>query len=130
MALAKIQRGLQKELLLGNIHAKRDWGYAPDYVEGMWRMLQQDSPDDYVLATGETHSIEEFLQEAFSLKGLNWKEYVKIDQKYFRPAEVDLLLGDPSKANRMLGWKAKTTFKDLVKIMVDADDNPKRLNTI
>ncbi len=130
MALAKIRRGLQQELLLGNIHAKRDWGYAPDYVEGMWRMLQQDYPDDYVLATGETHSIEEFLQEAFSLRSMDWKEYVKIDPKYFRPAEVDLLLGDPSKAYKKLGWKAQTTFKDLVKLMVDADDNREGTNSV
>ncbi len=122
MALARIRRGMQKELLLGNLSAKRDWGYAKEYVEGMWRMLQQDTPDDYVLATGETHSIEEFLQEAFSLYCLDWHDCVGIDSRYFRPAEVDLLLGDASKAERILGWKPKTTFKGLVKIMVEADD--------
>ena len=122
MALARIRRGLQDFLYLGNIHAKRDWGYAPDYVEGMWRMLQQGTPDDYVLATGETHSIEEFLHEAFSRYVLDWREYVKIDSRYFRPSEVDLLLGDASKAQRVLGWKPKTTFRELVKIMVEADD--------
>jgi GDPmannose 4,6-dehydratase len=122
MALARIIRSIQKELLLGNLNAKRDWGYAKEFVEGMWLMLQQDVPDDYVLATGETHTIEEFLQEAFSLRGLDWHDYVKIDAHYFRPAEVDVLLGDASKAERILGWKPKTTFKELVKIMVEADD--------
>jgi GDPmannose 4,6-dehydratase len=122
MALARILRGTQDTLYLGNINAKRDWGFAPDYVEGMWRMLQQETPDDYVLATGETHTIREFLQEAFSLRDLDWSEYVRIDPRYFRPAEVDVLLGDSSKAERILGWKPKTTFKELVKIMVEADD--------
>jgi GDPmannose 4,6-dehydratase len=122
MALARIRRDIQKELFLGNLSAKRDWGYAKEYVEGMWRMLQQDVPGDYVLATGETHTIEEFLHEAFSLRGLDWHDYVKIDPHYFRPAEVDVLLGDASKAERILGWKPKTTFKELVKIMVEADD--------
>ena len=122
LALARIRRGLQKKLYLGNLSAKRDWGYAKEYVEGMWRMLQQDTPEDYVLATGETHSIEEFLYEAFNLYCLDWHDYVNIDSRYFRPAEVDLLLGDASKAQRILGWKPKTTFRELVKIMVEADD--------
>jgi|ERR1035437_2595579 GDPmannose 4,6-dehydratase len=123
VALAKIRRGLQKELYLGNTAAKRDWGYAPEYVEGMWRMLQQDTPDDYVLATGETHTIADFLEEAFALCSLDWRDYVRIDPRYFRPSEVDVLQGDASKAERVLGWKAKTTFKELVKIMVEADDD-------
>jgi GDPmannose 4,6-dehydratase len=122
MALAKIRRGLQKELFLGNTAAQRDWGYAPEYVEGMWRMLQQDTPDDYVLATGETHTINDFLTAAFELRGLDWHDYVRTDPVYFRPSEVDILQGDASKAERVLGWKAKTTFKELVKIMVEADD--------
>jgi len=122
MALARIRRGLQSKLYLGNLQAKRDWGYAKEYVEGMWRMLQQDTPDDYVLATGETHTIEEFLYEAFNVYCLDWHDYVEIDSRYLRPAEVDVLLGNASKAQRVLGWKPKTTFKDLVKIMVEADD--------
>ena len=122
MALARIRRHTQSKLILGNLSAKRDWGYAKDYVEGMWRMLQQDTPDDYVLATGETHSIEEFLHEAFSLYCLNWREYVKIDSRYFRPAEVDVLQGDATKARLILGWKPTVHFKELVRIMVEADD--------
>ena len=120
-AIAKIIAGKQKELYLGNLEAKRDWGFAPEYVEVMWLMLQQEEPDDYVLGTGENHSIKEFLQESFAYVGLDWKKYVKIDPKYFRPTETELLLADPSKAKKKLGWSPKITFKDLVKIMVDAD---------
>jgi len=120
-ALARIKAGLQDTLYLGNLDAKRDWGYAKEYVEAMWLMLQADKPDDYVIATNETHSVKEFLEEAFKHAGLDWKKYVKIDKKYFRPAEVDLLIGDYSKAKRELGWEPKTTFKELVKIMVNAD---------
>lgn len=120
-AVAAIKLGLQKELFLGNIDAKRDWGYAPEYVEAMWLMLQQDQPDDYVIATNETHTVREFLEHAFGHVGLDWKEYVRHDERYERPAEVDLLIGDPAKAKRQLGWEPKTLFPDLVRIMVDAD---------
>jgi GDPmannose 4,6-dehydratase len=120
-AIARIKAGLQEKLYLGNLDSKRDWGYAPEYVEAMWLMLQQDQPDDYVVATGETHSVREFLLESFSHAGLDWEKYVAIDQRYFRPAEVDLLIGDPAKAKKQLGWEPKVTFKELVKIMVDAD---------
>jgi GDPmannose 4,6-dehydratase len=120
-SVARIYHGLESELRLGNLDAKRDWGYAGDYVDAMWRMLQQDEPGDYVIATGETHSVEEFVQEAFSIAGLDWKEYVVIDPKFVRPAEVQLLLGDPSKAKRVLGWEPKVQFKELVKMMVEAD---------
>ncbi len=120
-ALARIKAGLQKKLFLGNLDAKRDWGYAKEYVEAMWMMLQQDKPEDYVIATGETHSVREFLEEAFTYAGLDWNEYVEIDQRYFRPAEVDLLIGDPAKARTSLGWEPKVKFKELVRIMVDAD---------
>jgi GDPmannose 4,6-dehydratase len=120
-AVAHIAAGLQKEVYMGNLDAKRDWGYAKEYVEAMWLMLQQAKPDDYVIATGETHSVREFLEEAFKYVGLDYKKYVKFDPRYLRPAEVDLLIGDPSKANKKLGWKPKTSFKELVKIMVDAD---------
>lgn len=119
--LADIVAGRTKELRLGNLDAKRDWGHAKDYVEGMWLMLQQEKPDDYVLATGETYSVKDFLVEAFSQKGLNWEDYVVIDPKYFRPAEVELLIGDYSKAKKQLGWEPKVKFKELVKIMVDGD---------
>jgi GDPmannose 4,6-dehydratase len=121
MALAKIKYGLQDKLYLGNLDAKRDWGFAGDYVEAMWLMLQQKKADDYVIATGETHSVKEFLQEAFEYAGLNWKRYVKIDKRYFRPTEVDILLGDNSKARKQLKWKPKIKFKDLVRMMVDSD---------
>jgi GDPmannose 4,6-dehydratase len=121
MGLAAIKQGRARQLRLGNLDAKRDWGFARDYVEAMWLMLQQERPDDYVVATGETHSVREFLQEAFDYAGLDWKDYVVVDQKYFRPAEVDLLLGDPSKARTALGWTPRVTFKDLVRLMVDAD---------
>lgn len=120
-ALAKIVAKKQDKLYLGNLDAKRDWGYAKDYVEMMYLMLQEDKPDDYVIATGETHSVREFLEEAFSLVGLDYKKYVEIDKRYYRPAEVDLLLGDATKAKEKLGWVPKTTFKELVKIMVEAD---------
>jgi len=121
MAVAAIKQGRQKELRLGNLDAKRDWGFAGDYVEAMWRMLQQDEPGDYVIATGETHSVREFCQEAFSHVGLDWQEHVRVDPKYFRPAEVDLLLGDPSKSRRVLGWEPRVTFKELAHMMVEAD---------
>jgi GDPmannose 4,6-dehydratase len=120
-ALASILAGKQENLFLGNLDAKRDWGFAKDYVEAMWLMLQQDTADDYVIATGETHSVKEFLVEAFGLVGLNYEKHVKIDQRYFRPTEVDLLLGDSTKAQKKLGWKPKVTFKELVRIMVTAD---------
>ena len=121
MGVAQIKAGLQNKLALGNLDAKRDWGYAKEYVEAMWLMLQQDKPDDYVVATGETHSVKEFLEESFAHVGLDWEKYVVQDQRYMRPAEVDLLIGDPTKAEKHLGWKPKTKFKDLVKIMVEAD---------
>lgn len=121
MAVARIKAGIQDKLYLGNLNAKRDWGYAPDYVEGIWRMLQRDEPEDFVLATGESHSVQEFLQEAFSCVGLDWEAYVEHDSRYDRPTEVDELLGDPSKAKEKLNWEPKVTFKELVKIMVDAD---------
>ncbi len=120
-ALAHIKLGLQDKLYLGNLDAKRDWGYAPEFVEAMWMILQQDQPDDYVIATGETHSVKEFCEEAFAYAGLDWSQYVEIDKRYYRPAEVDLLIGDASKAKRILGWEPKIRFKDLVKLMVDAD---------
>lgn len=120
-AIAHIRAGLQDKLFLGNLDAKRDWGYAKEYVEAMWLMLQQDMPDDYVIATGETHSVQEFLEEAFGYAGLDWRDYVVYDARYDRPAEVDLLIGDASKAKCMLNWKPKTHFKDLVQLMVDAD---------
>ncbi|MEI0493135.1 GDP-mannose 4,6-dehydratase [Brachyspira intermedia] len=120
-AIARILSKEQDKLYLGNLDSKRDWGYAKDYVEAMWLMLQQDKADDYVIATGETHSVREFLDEAFGLVGLDWKKYVEIDPRYYRPAEVDLLLGDPTKAKEKLGWQPKTTFKELVKIMLDYD---------
>jgi len=120
-ALARIQHGVQKKLYLGNLDAKRDWGFAGDYVEAMWLMLQAEKPDDYVIATGETHSVREFLEEAFACAGLNWQDYVEIDQRYLRPTEVDLLIGDNEKARRVLGWQPRVAFKDLVRMMVDAD---------
>jgi len=120
-AAARIKMGLQDRMFLGNLDAKRDWGYAPDYVDAMWRMLQHREPGDYVIATGETHSVGEFLEEAFSRVGLAWRDHVSIDAKFERPSEVDLLLGDASKARRMLEWQPHTLFRDLVAIMVDAD---------
>ncbi|PYJ51782.1 MAG: GDP-mannose 4,6-dehydratase, partial [Verrucomicrobia bacterium] len=115
------KHGLQKELFLGNLDAKRDWGYAPEYVEGMWRILQLGEGDDFVLATGETHSVREFVEAAFSHVDLDWKEFVKHDSRYERPAEVDLLVGDASKAKKILDWEPKVRFHELVQIMVDAD---------
>jgi GDPmannose 4,6-dehydratase len=120
-AVARIRAGLDDKLYLGNLDAKRDWGYAKEYVEAMWLMLQQEEPDDYVVATGETHSVREFLEEAFSHVGLDWRGHVEIDPKYYRPAEVDLLVGDAGRAKRKLGWEPKTTFRELVRLMVDAD---------
>ena len=120
-AIAHIQAGLQDKLYLGNLDAKRDWGYAKEYVEAMWLMLQQDQPDDYVIATNETHSVREFLEVAFGHAGLDWRKHVAIDENYFRPAEVDLLIGDYSKAKQKLGWQPKTTFNALARLMVDAD---------
>lgn len=119
--VARIKLGLANELRLGNLEARRDWGYAADYVRGMWLMLQQDEPDDYVLATGETHSVREFVEEAFSYVDLDWREYVVQDPKFYRPAEVDLLVGDASKAGKRLGWEPTVDFKQLVRLMVDAD---------
>jgi GDPmannose 4,6-dehydratase len=120
-AVARIKVGLQDKLYLGNLDAKRDWGYAKEYVEAMWQMLQQPDPDDYVIATGQTHTVREFLQEAFSYVDLEWQKYVDIDPNYYRPAEVDMLIGDASKAREKLGWTARTSFQDLVRLMVDAD---------
>ena len=120
-AATRIKLGLQDKLYLGNIEAKRDWGFAGDYVEAMWLMLQQDRPDDYVVATGETHSVREFLDEVFGHLDLDWKKYVEIDERYFRPAEVDLLLGDPAKAKKILNWEPEVTFKALAKMMVESD---------
>jgi GDPmannose 4,6-dehydratase len=120
-AVGAILRGEQNELYLGNLDAKRDWGYARDYMEGAWRMLQGDDPDDFVLATGETHSIRELLDEAFGYAGLDWQQYVKIDERYFRPAEVDLLIGDYSKAKDKLGWEPTVRFQELIRMMVDHD---------
>jgi GDPmannose 4,6-dehydratase len=120
-AATAIKLGLQDRLYLGNLDAKRDWGYAGDFVRAMWLMLQQEEPDDYVIATGETYSVREFLDEAFGYLDLDWKKYVEIDPRYFRPAEVDLLIGDASKARKKLGWEPKVTFKQLVRMMVDAD---------
>ena len=121
-SVARIKLGKQKEIIMGNLDAKRDWGYAGDYVEGMWRMLQQDKPDDYVLATGETHSVRDFLDLAFREVGIDdWEPYVKIDKKFMRPAEVDVLLGDPSKAEKVLDWKREVDFPSLVKMMVEND---------
>lgn len=120
-AVGRIKCGLQKKLYLGNLDAKRDWGFAGDYVEAMWLMLQQDKPDDYVIATGETYAVREFCEKAFGRVGLDHKDYVEIDKRYFRPAEVELLLGDPSKAKKTLGWQPKVGFDELVGMMVDAD---------
>ena len=121
MGVAAIKQGRARELRLGNLEARRDWGYARDYVDAMWRILQRERPDDYVIATGETHSVREFCEEAFAYVGLDWRDFVKVDSKYFRPAEVDVLLGDASKARRELGWQPRVTFKELVRLMVEAD---------
>ena len=120
-AAARIKLGLQDKLFLGNLDARRDWGYAPDYVEAMWRMLQHRDPDDYVIATGETHSVGDFLDESFSRLGLDWRSHVAMDSRFERPSEVDVLLGDASKARRVLDWEPRTLFSDLVRMMVDAD---------
>ena len=120
-AVGAILRGEQDDLRLGNLEARRDWGFARDYMEGAWMMLQADEPDDYVLATGETHSVEDFLEEAFAYAGLDWHDYVKIDPRYFRPSEVDILIGDYSKAKEQLGWEPAVRFQELVRMMVDAD---------
>jgi GDPmannose 4,6-dehydratase len=120
-AAARIKLGLQEYLFLGNLDAERDWGFAGDYVEAMWSMLQQDSPDDYVIGTGESHSVREFAELAFASLGLDWQKYVKVDPRYFRPAEVNALRADASKARRILGWQPRTTFRQLVEMMVDAD---------
>jgi len=119
--VALIKHGLTNELRLGNLDAKRDWGFAGDYVEAMWMMLQQDQPDDYVISTNETHTVKEFVELAFGHADLDWKKYVKLDERFMRPAEVDLLIGDYAKAKQKLGWEPKTSFKDLVKMMVDSD---------
>jgi GDPmannose 4,6-dehydratase len=121
-AVARIKLGLQHEIALGNLDSKRDWGYAGDYVKAMWMMLQQDQPDDYVIATGETHSIEEFVERAFAEVGIeNWRDYVRQDARFLRPAEVDLLIGDPTKAKRVLGWAPEVDFGQLIKMMVQHD---------
>lgn len=127
MAAARIKLGIQDKVYLGNLDARRDWGFAGDYVEAMWLMLQQDAPDDYVVATGETHSVREFLDLAFGYLDLDWEPYVEIDPKYFRPTEVDFLLGDPSKAHRKLGWRARVGFEELVRMMVDSDLEAERI---
>ena len=118
---ARIKHGLDSELLLGNLDARRDWGFAGDYVEAMWLMLQKEKPDTYVISSGETHSVREFVEAAFGYVGLDYKKYVKVDQRFFRPAEVDVLLGNPAKAERELGWKPKVSFEELVKMMVEHD---------
>ena len=120
-AAARIKHGLEKKLYLGNLDAKRDWGFAGDYVEAMWLMLQQDGPDDFVVSTGETHTVREFVELAFGHVDLDWEKYVVLDERFMRPAEVDLLIGDPAKANKVLGWKPKMPFPELVHTMVDAD---------
>jgi GDPmannose 4,6-dehydratase len=120
-AVARIKLGISSELRLGNLEARRDWGFAGDYVRAMWLMLQQERPDDYVVSTGETHSVEEFVQEAFGYVDLDWKQHVVQDPRYYRPAEVDLLVGDPAKAGEVLGWEPSVSFRELVRMMVDAD---------
>ena len=120
-AVARIKAGLQEKLYLGNLDATRDWGYAPEYVEAMWMMLQQDTPEDFVIATGEGHTVREFAQVAFNHADLDWEQYVEVDPDYYRPSEVDELIGDPSKAKRVLGWEPRTTFEELARLMVDAD---------
>ncbi|HRG56245.1 MAG TPA: GDP-mannose 4,6-dehydratase, partial [Lacunisphaera sp.] len=120
-AATRIKLGLQDALFMGNLDSQRDWGYAKEYVEMMWVMLQQDQPDDYVVATNETHTVKEFIEETFGLLGLDWQKHVKYDARYERPAEVDLLIGNPAKAKKRLGWEPKVKFKELVKIMTEAD---------
>ena len=119
--VARIKLGLQHQIAMGNLDARRDWGYAPDYVEAMWRMLQESEADDYVIATHETHTVKEFCEIAFARAGLDWKDHVRVDPAFVRPAEVDVLIGDPSKAKRTLGWQPTVRFKQLVELMVDAD---------
>jgi GDPmannose 4,6-dehydratase len=119
--VARIKLGLAEELRLGNLEAKRDWGYAGDYVKAMWLMLQHDEPDDFVIATGESHSVKEFVELAFNLVGLNWKEYTVVDERFYRPVDVPLLQGDASKIKRVLGWEPETSFKELVQMMVERD---------
>lgn len=127
-AIARIKAGLDKKVYLGNLASKRDWGFAPEYIEAMWAILQQEKPDDFVIATGETHSVQEFLAEAFQYAGLgNWQSYVEIDKRYFRPTDVDALVGNAQKAKEKLGWEPKIKFKDLVKIMIDADFRAQKL---
>ncbi len=122
VGVAEIAAGRRDKIYLGNMNAKRDWGYAPEYVEAMWLMLQQPKPDDYVIATGETHTVKEFVESAFKVVGIsNWKKYIVIDERYYRPTEVDLLVGDPTKAKKKLGWKPKVKFQELVKIMVESE---------
>lgn len=128
-AVARIKLGLQSELRMGNLDAKRDWGFAGDYVKAMWLMLQQDTPDDYVISTGETHTVQELVEIAFGHVGLNWEDYVVVDPKFVRPAEVDLLLGDCGKAKKQLGWKLEVGFEELVKMMVDSDMNKIQVNS-
>lgn len=128
-AVARIKLGMQKELRMGNLDAKRDWGFAGDYVKAMWLMLQQDQADDYVIATGETHTVEELVEVAFGHVGLNWRDYVVVDPKFVRPAEVDLLLGDPTKAKQKLGWELEVGFEQLVTMMVDSDIRKNRKNS-
>jgi GDPmannose 4,6-dehydratase len=120
-AVARIKLGLDQSLYLGNLDARRDWGYAPEYVEAVWRMLQADNPDHYVLATNETHTVQEFVEKAFAHVDLDWKEYVRHDKRYERPAEVNLLIGNPAKAKKKLGWEPKVRFEELIQIMVDGD---------
>ncbi|UCH21106.1 MAG: GDP-mannose 4,6-dehydratase, partial [Deltaproteobacteria bacterium] len=119
--VAKIKMGLINELRLGNLEAKRDWGHSKEYVKAMWKMLQQDTPDDYVIATGQTHSVREFAEKAFTYAGLNYEDYVVVDPRFVRPSEIHLLVGDPSKAQQKLGWKYELSFEDLVQEMVDGD---------
>lgn len=121
LGVARIVHGLQEKLVLGNLEAKRDWGYAPEYVDAMWRMLQQDSPEDFVIATGETHTVREFVEEAFAYAGLDWRKHLVTDDAYLRPSEVDLLVGDATRARESLGWEAKVKFKELVRIMMEQD---------
>jgi GDPmannose 4,6-dehydratase len=119
--IAAILAGTEQHVYMGNLDAQRDWGYAPEYVEAMWRMLQQDQPDDYVVATGEMHSVRELVEAAFRLAGLDWEEHVRIDESYFRPTEVDVLCGDATKAREVLGWRPTVTFHELVRLMLEAD---------
>ncbi len=129
-AVSRIRAGLQEKLYLGNLEAKRDWGYAPEYVEAMWLMLQQDEPEDFVIATGNSHSVKEFVVAAFEYVGLDWEKHVELDPRYHRPTEVEFLLGDASKAKRILDWEPRISFKELIKIMMDCDMEFVNLNPI